>query len=120
MNMTTFDHLTELFAPAPATFDPLNHLFFHDGYTLISLPGYTLGGGRTRQWTLLAYGTKITSWTTKRRPSLLALLKVIELWEKWNSWDWDVDCTGAYCSPPSFKTYHPHGQKFETKILELI
>ena len=75
-------------------------------YELILQPA-SPGAFNTPQWVLTDGHSDIASWTMKHRPSLIAVLKAIKLFQAWDNWDWDVDCVGAYRSRPPFKTYFP-------------
>ena len=54
-------------------------------------------------WVLSDGHLDITSWSMPYRPSLIALLKAIKLWEEYN--DYCNDC--GWNKPLPFKTYFP-------------
>ena len=54
------------------------------------------------QWVLSYSSFDIASWTMKHRPSLIALLKAIQLFEQWDDYCGDLD---PRLTPLPFKTY---------------
>lgn len=68
------------------------------------------------KWVLTYNGFYITAWTIEKRPSRMALIKVIRCWEQWN------DCVVDYYdalgegTPPKFKTYFPSGAELGAQV----
>ena len=63
------------------------------------------------QWVLTDGGHDIASWTMPHRPSLIALLKAIKLWEEYCE-----HCIDNWYDPLPFKTYFPTtGPELEAK-----